>query len=164
MGQREVAIGLKVKCWQRDRFAVIGFLPEGSSGVAPCTPGGPRVGLCGSRRHRMGTVRLLRSFGAALELLARPTSPLASSIKKQGTTWVEHAIWSFAKLSLGPRPRFADQDLPSTTEKRSFLTIATMSSAMSFPILMSRSSASHASCPIMSRVSGSSVVRSMPLY
>jgi len=91
-------------------------------------------------------------------------SPLASSIKKQGTTWVEHAMWSFAKLSLGPRPRFADQDLPSTTEKRSFLTIATMSSAISSPILMSRSSASHASCPIMSRVSGSSVVRSMPLY
>src|SRR5215472_16686708 len=37
----------------------------------------------------------------------------------------------------------------STTRKRSFLTIATMTSAMSSPILMSRSSASHASCPIM---------------
>jgi hypothetical protein len=118
----------------------------------------------GRRRVKFTPQAIEKIKESALELLARPTSPLASSIKKQGTTWVEHAIWSFAKLSLGPRPRFADQDLPSTTEKRSFLTIATMSSAMSFPILMSRSSASHASCPIMSRVSGSSVVRSMPLY
>jgi hypothetical protein len=52
----------------------------------------------------------------------------------------------------------------STAWRRSFFTAATMSSAMSSPIVMFRNSASHASCPIMSRVKGNSAVRSTPLY
>ena len=57
-----------------------------------------------------------------------------------------------------------DQGFPSTSGKRSFFTVPIMSSQMSSAVLMFRNSASHASRPIISRLSGNSVVRSMPLY
>ena len=57
-----------------------------------------------------------------------------------------------------------DQGFPSTSGKRSFFTMPIMSSEMSSAVLMFRNSASHASRPIISRLSGNSVVRSVPLY
>ena len=60
--------------------------------------------------------------------------------------------------------RLTDQGLPSTARKRSFFTMPIMSSPMSSAMLMFRNSASNASRPIISRLSGNSVVRSVPLY
>jgi bifunctional non-homologous end joining protein LigD len=51
---------IKVKCWNRDRFVVVGFVLDGAGGLA-----------------------------AALAPLARSTSPLSKSIKKKDTTWVD---------------------------------------------------------------------------
>jgi bifunctional non-homologous end joining protein LigD len=82
---------LKVKCWKRGRFVVIGFVPEGSSGL---------LKLRLARREgnglvfvgRVGTGWTGKTAGEirrALEPLMRSTAPLAKPLKKQDTTWVE---------------------------------------------------------------------------
>jgi bifunctional non-homologous end joining protein LigD len=85
---------LKVKCWKRERFVVIGFVPEGSSGLLKLRLARRegrelvyvgRVGT-GWDRKTAGDIRRV------LESLARPTPPLAKPLKKQDTTWVEPRI------------------------------------------------------------------------
>lgn len=122
----------------------------------------------------------------ALKPLARPTAPLAKSLKRDTTrveprfdaeiTYLEITNDGMVRHPSFKRlvPCFAlacaiaqaptDQGFPSTSEKRSFFTMPIMSSPMSSAVLMFRNSASHASRPIISRLSGNSVVRSVPLY
>ena len=80
-----------MKCWRPDRFVVVGFVPEGASGILKLRlarqEGGAllyvgRVGT-GWDHQTAHTVR------RALEPLARPTSPLTVPVKKRDTTWVE---------------------------------------------------------------------------
>jgi bifunctional non-homologous end joining protein LigD len=82
---------LKVKCWRRDRFVVVGFVPEGSSGI---------LKLRLARRERGELIYVGRvgtgwdhetahAIRRALEPLARPTSPLTVPVKKRDTTWIE---------------------------------------------------------------------------
>jgi bifunctional non-homologous end joining protein LigD len=82
---------IKVKCWKRDRFAVIGFVPEGSSGLLKLRLARREgralvyVGRVGTGWDRKTAGRIRR----ALEPLARHTTPLAKPLKKRDTTWVE---------------------------------------------------------------------------
>jgi bifunctional non-homologous end joining protein LigD len=82
---------LKVKRWERGRFAVIGFVPEGSSGLLKLRLARREgrelvyVGRVGTGWDRKTAGRIRR----ALEPLARPTAPLPKSLKKRDTTWVE---------------------------------------------------------------------------
>jgi bifunctional non-homologous end joining protein LigD len=82
---------LKVKCWQRDRFAVIGFVPEGSTGLLKLRLARREgrelvyVGRVGTGWDRKTAGRIRR----AMEPLARPTAPLAKPLTKRDTTWVE---------------------------------------------------------------------------
>jgi bifunctional non-homologous end joining protein LigD len=82
---------IKVKCWKRDRFAAIGFVPEGSSGLLKLRLARREgreliyVGRVGTGWDRKTAGRIRR----ALEPLARPTAPLAKPLKKRDTTWVE---------------------------------------------------------------------------
>jgi bifunctional non-homologous end joining protein LigD len=75
---------LKVKCWRRDRFVVVGFVPEGSSGIRE---GGGLiyVGRVGTGWDRQTAHAVRRT----LEPFARPISPLTVPVKKRDTTWVE---------------------------------------------------------------------------
>jgi bifunctional non-homologous end joining protein LigD len=82
---------IKVKCWKRERFAVVGFVPEGSAGLlklrlARREPAGlVYVGRVGTGWDR----ETAREVRRALEPLARPTAPLAKPLRKADTTWVE---------------------------------------------------------------------------
>jgi bifunctional non-homologous end joining protein LigD len=82
---------LKVKSWKRERFAVIGFVPEGSSGLLKlrlARRDGEAliyVGRVGTGWNRKAAGRIRR----ALEPFVRPTAPLAKPLKKRDTTWVE---------------------------------------------------------------------------
>jgi bifunctional non-homologous end joining protein LigD len=81
----------KVKCWKRERFAVVGFVPEGS------------VGLLKLRLARREEDRLIyvgrvgtgwdretaREVRRALEPLACHKTSLAKSLRKADTIWVE---------------------------------------------------------------------------
>ncbi len=82
---------LKVKCWKCERFAVIGFVPEGSASL---------LSLCLARRGgdalvyvgRVGTGwdrETARAIRGALEPLARPTAPLTKPFKDAETTWLD---------------------------------------------------------------------------
>jgi bifunctional non-homologous end joining protein LigD len=82
---------LKVKWWRRDRFVVVGFVPEGSSGILKL-----RLARRESRAliyvGRVGTGwdrQTAHAIRRALEPLARPMSPLTVPVKKRDTTWVE---------------------------------------------------------------------------
>jgi bifunctional non-homologous end joining protein LigD len=82
---------LKVKCWRRDRFVVIGFVPEGSTGILKLRlarrEGGELIYV-----GRVGTgwdYKTAHTIRRALEPLARPTSPLTVPLRKRDTTWVE---------------------------------------------------------------------------
>jgi bifunctional non-homologous end joining protein LigD len=82
---------LKVKCWRRDRFVVVGFVPEGSNGVLKLWLA-RREGAALIYVGRVGTGwdhKTARAIRRALEPLARATSPLTVSVKKRDTTWVE---------------------------------------------------------------------------
>jgi bifunctional non-homologous end joining protein LigD len=82
---------LKVKCWKRERFAVIGFVPEDCAGV---------LSLCLARREgnaliyvgRVGTGwdrATARAIRGILEPLARPTAPVSKPINSVRATWVD---------------------------------------------------------------------------
>ena len=82
---------IKVKAWKRDRFAVVGFVPEGSFGILKLRLArreGDRLVYVG----RVGTGwdrETARAIRRALEPLARPASPMSKPLKKVDTTWVE---------------------------------------------------------------------------
>ena len=82
---------LKVKSWKRERFAVVGFVPEGSSGLLKLRLARREgrelvyVGRVGTGWDRKTAGRIRR----ALEPLARPTTRLAKPLMKRDTTWVE---------------------------------------------------------------------------
>src|SRR5439155_5038763 len=68
---------VKVKCWKRDRFAVVGFVPDGAGGLAKLRlarrEGGKLV-----YAGRVGTgwdYKTARAIRSALTPLARPMSP-----------------------------------------------------------------------------------------
>jgi bifunctional non-homologous end joining protein LigD len=82
---------LKVKSWKQERFAVVGFVAEGSHGLLKLRlarregSGLIYVGRVGTGWDRK-TARTVRHV---LEPLSRPTAPLAKPLKKADTTWVE---------------------------------------------------------------------------
>jgi bifunctional non-homologous end joining protein LigD len=81
----------KAKSWKRERFVVVGFVPEGSGGLLKLRLARREddalvyVGRVGTGWDR----ETAREIRRALEPLARPTAPLAKPLKKVGTTWVE---------------------------------------------------------------------------
>jgi bifunctional non-homologous end joining protein LigD len=82
---------LKVKCWRRDRFVVVGFVPEGASGILKLRLARREAGAL-IYVGRVGTGWDQKTAGAirrALEPLERPMSPLTLPVKKRDTTWVE---------------------------------------------------------------------------
>jgi hypothetical protein len=99
---------LKVKRWQRDRFAVIGFVPEGSSGLLKLRLARREgrelvyVGRVGTGWDRKTAGRIRR----ALEPLARPTPPLAKPLKKRDRAPKEITP-SIGALQFSTRPSVA---------------------------------------------------------
>jgi bifunctional non-homologous end joining protein LigD len=82
---------VKVKSWKRDRFVVVGFVPDGAGGLAKLRLA-RREGRALIYAGRVGTGwdhKTARVVRAALAPLARPTSPLTTPIRKRDTTWVE---------------------------------------------------------------------------
>jgi bifunctional non-homologous end joining protein LigD len=82
---------IKVKCWKQDRFAVVGFVPDGAGGLAKLRLA-RREGQALIYAGRVGTGwdhKTARAIRQALTPLARSTSPLSKPIKKKDTTWVE---------------------------------------------------------------------------
>ena len=81
----------KVKCWKSERFAVVGFVPEGTDGLLKLRLARREgralvyVGAVGTGWDRKGA----RSIRRALEPHVRPTSPLSKPIRTPDTTWVE---------------------------------------------------------------------------
>jgi bifunctional non-homologous end joining protein LigD len=81
----------KVKSWKRERFAVVGFVPEGSGGLLKLRLA-RREGRALVYVGRVGTGwdrETAREIRRALEPLARPTAPLAKPLKKADTKWVK---------------------------------------------------------------------------
>jgi bifunctional non-homologous end joining protein LigD len=82
---------IKVKALKRERFVVIGFVPEGSAGLLKLRLARREgdaliyVGRVGTGWNRQ-TARAIR---AALEPLVRRTAPLSLPIRKPDTTWVD---------------------------------------------------------------------------
>ena len=82
---------LKVKCSKHERFVVVGFVPEGSTGLLKLRLArreGDALVYAG-RVGRGWDRETAREIRRALEPLARPTAPLANPFKKTDTTWVE---------------------------------------------------------------------------
>jgi bifunctional non-homologous end joining protein LigD len=82
---------LKVKCWRRDRFVVVGFVPEGSAGILKLRLA-RRDGAALVYVGRVGTGwdhKTAHAIRRALEPLTRPMSPLTVPVKKRDTIWVE---------------------------------------------------------------------------
>jgi bifunctional non-homologous end joining protein LigD len=81
----------KVKCLKHGRFAIVGFVPEGSSGILKLRLA-RRDGTALVYVGRVGTGwsrQIAREIRRALDPLARSTSPLSKPLKKADTTWVE---------------------------------------------------------------------------
>jgi len=81
----------KIKCLKHGRFAVVGFVPEGSNGILKLRLA-RREGSALVYVGRVGTGwsrQIAREIRRALEPLVRPTSPLSTPLKKADTTWVE---------------------------------------------------------------------------
>jgi bifunctional non-homologous end joining protein LigD len=80
----------KVKCWKSERFAVVGFAPEGTDGLLKLRLARREgssltyVGAVGTGWDR----KAARSVRNALEPHVRPTSPLSKHVKALDTTWV----------------------------------------------------------------------------
>jgi bifunctional non-homologous end joining protein LigD len=88
---RTEAWWIKVKCWKRDSFVVVGFVPDGAGGLSKLRLA-RREGHALIYAGRVGTGwdhKTARAIRRSLEPLARPTSPLSKSIRKRDTTWVE---------------------------------------------------------------------------
>jgi bifunctional non-homologous end joining protein LigD len=82
---------IKVKSWKRERFAVVGFVPEGSGGLLKLRLA-RREGRELVYAGRVGTGwdrETAREIRRALAPLVRPTAPLAKPLKKADTTWVK---------------------------------------------------------------------------
>ena len=82
---------IKVKSWKRERFLVVGFVPEGSGGLLKLRLA-RREGRALIYVGRVGTGwdrETAREIRRMLAPIVRPTSPLAKPIKKADTTWVE---------------------------------------------------------------------------
>lgn len=80
-----------MKCWKRDRFVVVGFVPDGAGGLAKLRLA-RREGRALVYAGRVGTGwdrKTARAVRAALAPLARSTSLLSKPIKKKDTTWIE---------------------------------------------------------------------------
>ena len=81
---------LKVKSWKHERFAVVGFVPEGSEGLLKLRLA-RREGRALVYAGRVDTGwdrETAREIRRAVEPLARPTAPFTKSLKKADTTWV----------------------------------------------------------------------------
>jgi bifunctional non-homologous end joining protein LigD len=81
----------KVKCLKHGRFAIVGFVPEGSNGILKLRLA-RREGTALVYVGRVGTGwgrQIGREIRRALDPLARSTSPLSKPLKKADTTWVE---------------------------------------------------------------------------
>jgi bifunctional non-homologous end joining protein LigD len=81
----------KIKRWRQEKFAVIGFVPDGVGGLAKLRLA-RREGRALVYAGRVGTgwdYKTARAIRRALEPIARPTSPLTKPIKKMDTTWIE---------------------------------------------------------------------------
>jgi bifunctional non-homologous end joining protein LigD len=82
---------IKVKSLKRERFAVVGFVPEGSGGLLKLRLARREddalvyVGRVGTGWDR----ETAREIRRALEPLVRPTAPLAKPLKKADTKWVK---------------------------------------------------------------------------
>jgi bifunctional non-homologous end joining protein LigD len=82
---------IKVKCWQRRRFVIVGFVPESSAGIAALRLGEMRdgklmyAGKVGTGWGRAAAADIRRQMDA----LVRKTSPLDERIRKPDTIWVE---------------------------------------------------------------------------
>ncbi len=82
---------LKVKCLKRERFVVVGFAPEGASGIAKLRLARRErdalvyVGRVGTGWDRKTAAAIRR----ALAPLARGACPLAKPIKRADTIWIE---------------------------------------------------------------------------
>jgi bifunctional non-homologous end joining protein LigD len=88
---RRTEAWVKVKCWNLDRFVVVGFVPDGAGGLSKLRLA-RREGRALIYTGRVGTGwdhKTARAVRAALAPLARPTSPLTTPIRKRDTTWVE---------------------------------------------------------------------------
>jgi bifunctional non-homologous end joining protein LigD len=82
---------VKVKCWNLDRFVVVGFVPDGAGGLSKLRLA-RRDGRTLVYAGRVGTGwdhKTARAIRRELEPLARSTPPLTTPIKKRDTTWVE---------------------------------------------------------------------------
>jgi bifunctional non-homologous end joining protein LigD len=81
----------KVKCWKSARFAVVGFVPEGSDGLLKLRLARREegaliyVGAVGTGWDR----KAARAIRRALEPHLQPGSPLHVRVKAQDTRWVE---------------------------------------------------------------------------
>jgi ATP-dependent DNA ligase len=86
-----MTLNVKVKCWNRDCFVVVGFVPDGAGGLAKLRIA-RREGRALIYAGRVGTGwdhKTARAVRGALAPLAPSTSPLTKPIKKRDTTWVE---------------------------------------------------------------------------
>jgi bifunctional non-homologous end joining protein LigD len=81
---------IKVKCWKQERFVVVGYAPEGSSGLKKLRLA-RREGAELVYVGRVGTGwsrEVAKEIRRALEPLKRSTAPLAKPLKKADTVWV----------------------------------------------------------------------------
>jgi bifunctional non-homologous end joining protein LigD len=82
---------IKVKCWQRRKFVVVGFVPESTAGIAALRLGEMRegklmyAGKVGTGWSRQAAADIRRKMDAQV----RKSSPLDEPIRKLDTRWVE---------------------------------------------------------------------------
>jgi bifunctional non-homologous end joining protein LigD len=101
---------IKVKCWQRREFVVVGFVPESTAGISALRLGEMRGGkLMYAGKVGTGWGReTAADIRAKLDRLIRPKSPLDERIRKPDTRWVEprfQADVEFAEISDDGRVR-----------------------------------------------------------
>ena len=85
---------IKVKCIRRLALPIIGFVPSKGNSIAAIRLGrhdGRELVYCGKAGTGF-TVKSAQSVRARLAPLMRKTPPLAKSLKRPGTIWVEPTI------------------------------------------------------------------------